>query len=96
MKISRTGSIQNMLDAFNSRILQLGSEEEVVSSTAIISSSQMYADVGGGFGGEDGQLYSESDLKSIWDRDHNSDPCMEEYSSYEAWMHVINDAIKFI
>ena len=86
MKISRTSSIQNMLDAFNSRISQLSNEEEIVSSTVIATSSKMYSDVGGGFGGNDGQLYSERDLRSIWDRDHDDDPCMEEYSSYEAWM----------
>lgn len=85
MKITRKGSTEKMLSEFKERINELENKSEVTSTT-IISSSQMYADVGGGFGGVIGEMYSEDDLRSMWDRDHDDDPCMAEYNSYEAWM----------
>lgn len=86
MKLYRSTTPEKMLEAFQRRIDQLNSQKVAEASTIIKASSRLYRDVEGGFGGNKGDVYSEDDLKMIWERDHEDDPVMEEYDSYEAWI----------
>ena len=44
-----------------------------------------YLDVNGILGEVNG-LYTLDDLRAIWDSNNDTDPCMEEYGSADAWM----------
>ena len=52
-------------------------------------SDKKFRDINGGLGLVD-EIYTFQELKDIWDEDHNFDPSMEEYNSFEEW---VNDTI---
>lgn len=52
-------------------------------------SDKKFRDINGGLGLVD-EIYTFQELKDIWDEDHNFDPSMEEYDSFEEW---VNDTI---
>lgn len=69
--------------------------EDVTSCTAVQASSKAvsipdhatdtyYKDVGGGFGEIDA-IYSLEDIMIMWNSECDSDPCMEEYDSFNDW-----------
>lgn len=72
--------------------------EDVTSATVIEASeddksvvipnyakTELYADSQGAFGGNENDIYSLEDLMIIWNSDHNSDPSMQTYDSFEEW-----------
>lgn len=46
---------------------------------------EFYRDYQGGFGGDANDVYSLEDLMIMWNSEHNNDPVMEQYSSFEDW-----------
>lgn len=91
MKIHRTSNPDQMKAAFNARIAQLDSREDVVSSSTICSSTT-YEDVDGVFG-EPGERYTSDEIRSYWDNNYDSDPVLEGYSSFKEWF---NDSKEFL
>ena len=85
MKLSRrmkSDNTEQMLDAFQNRIEQLGGDVNVTSSTSIACTT--YVDEQGVLG-EVGATYTDHDLMEIWESEHEGDPSMMEYDSYDDW-----------
>ena len=43
-----------------------------------------YKDVGGGFG-EVGEIWRLADIKSYWNEEHDNDPELQQYNSFDDW-----------
>lgn len=90
MKISKSSSIENMLNVFRNRLDEL----EVSSSTKTLSelndvheiTAHTYVDEHGGAFGEPGLAYSEEELRSYYEQNEDSDPVLQGYASFEDWL----------
>lgn len=71
--------IHEMLNAFEDKLEEVGGSTQVQAAY-----DPEYKDVGGGFG-EPGAVYKYSEIKQYWDEDHDSDPVLQEYDSFEDW-----------
>jgi len=98
MKITKqpkATTTSDMLNAFEDKLAEL----EVTSSTKVQCSDEAcdvcveifpedyeeeYTDVGGGFG-EVGEIITLGEAKEYWNNNHDGDPCLEYYSSFEDW-----------
>lgn len=47
--------------------------------------TKFYADSQGGFGGDENDVYSLEDIMIIWNSEHNNDPSMSVYDSFNEW-----------
>lgn len=47
--------------------------------------TEYYADAQGTFGGDENDIYSLEDLMIMWNSEHNNDPSMMEYDTFEDW-----------
>ena len=47
--------------------------------------TEYYSDAEGSFGGDANDVYSLEDLMIMWNSDHNSDPSMSVYDTFEDW-----------
>lgn len=74
-RIIKCASLMDMIDAFEDRIEEL-SLNSVNTAT--------YIDVDGGFG-EPGAKYTDAEIRDYWDKEHDSDPVLMEYASFEDW-----------
>lgn len=52
----------------------------------VTAADRLFLDKEGNAFGEPDKLYREDDLRSYWDSDHDSDPVMREYDSFESWL----------
>ena len=95
MKTISRGDGEQMLAAFESKLDELQysdihSSTEVEESTKSVvipdyAKDTFYKDVGGGFGGENGEVYSLEEIMQMWNSEHDNDPCMMEYDSFDDW-----------
>ena len=95
MKTISRGDGEQMLAAFESKLDELQysdihSNTEVEASTKTVAipdyaKDTFYKDVGGGFGGENGEVYSLEEIMQMWNSEHDNDPCMMEYDSFDDW-----------
>ena len=85
-RVIKCASLSDMLDAFESRIYELEGDQYLTSAT--------YIDVDGNFGGEPGAKYTDADIRDYWDKEHDSDPILMEYDSFEEWWNESKDSLK--
>lgn len=52
----------------------------------VYAAGGLYVDREGNAFGEPDKIYREDELRSYWDTDHDSDPVMQEYDSFESWL----------
>lgn len=78
-RIIKAATLEEMIDAFESRIDQLDA------SACSRITSTTWIDVDGAFGGERGAKYTDEEIREYWDEEHDSDPVLQEYSSFEEW-----------
>lgn len=94
--ISR-GNGKQMLSAFERKLAEF-QDSDVYSSTEVEASTKyvdipyyakdtFYKDVGGGFGGDNGEVYSLEEIMEMWNSEHDNDPCMQEYGSFDDWFY---------
>lgn len=92
-----SGTTAEMLDAFENAL----SGKNIQSATCVNSTeypaflgkevnvysedyNDYYKDIGGGFG-EPGAIYRLADIKAYWNEDHDSDPSLEAFDSFDSW-----------
>lgn len=63
--------------------------------------SESYKDTHMIMGGDGSEIYTDEDLRKIWDNSHTSDPSMKEYKSFDDWksdtisqMEEINESVE--
>ena len=61
-----------------------GSSNESLNETTEINEDKTYIDTHGGFG-EPGEKITFKDIKKYWDNNFDTDPCLQEYDSFEDW-----------
>lgn len=83
MKISR-GTPEQFLNAVRRQIEYLDGDN-VEACDNIMSSYDMYEDCDGSLVGR-GKRISRDDLINIWKANHNSDPCMSQYDTFDEWI----------
>lgn len=86
-RIIKAATLEDMIDAFENRIDQLDASacDKITSTTWI--------DVDGAFG-EKGAKYTDQEIREYWDEDHDDDPTMMEYSSFEDWWEDTKEWMK--
>lgn len=110
MKIKRSTSVDNMLDAFNQRIAELEAADVSSASSldegADITASRTvsiyedddwdeYEDLDGGFG-DPGAHYTMRNIKEYWNESNESDPSLAAYDDFESWWRDTHDYLKRI
>jgi len=79
LRVIKAATLEDMIDAFENKIDDLSA----TASTDIKSTT--WIDVDGNFGGERGAKYTDQEIRDYWDQEHDSDPVLQEYSSFEEW-----------
>ena len=74
-----SGSIHDMLGAFEDKLDEVGGSTNIQASY-----DPVFRDVDGAFG-EPGATITFSEIRSYWNAEHNTDPVLEEYDSFNAW-----------
>ncbi len=75
-RIIKCASLNDMIDAFKDRIDELEGDRYLTSAT--------YIDTDGGFG-EVGAKYTFEEIRDYWDKEHDNDPVLNEYKSFDEW-----------
>lgn len=76
------GSPEQLVDALNARISELGGDVEACGRV----NSATYRDTQGCFTDVGGEVTTE-DLRRIYDDDHDTDPVIRQYNSFDEWFN---------
>lgn len=77
----------NGLDEVDESLINESKEVEIPENADTIK----FKDVGGGFGGNGTEVLSLKDVMEYWNKEHNSDPTLMEYDSFEEWWAPTKD-----
>lgn len=77
-----SGSIHDMISALEDKL------DEVGASTKIQASDAVYKDPDGILGLSPDETITYSELEDYWDKNHDSDPELEQFSSMTEWLNV--------
>ena len=89
-----TTSTDEMLEAFEDKLAELKGCNDVSARTEVDDDKKVviygeddyerYEDADGIFG-ERGEVYSFKDIKEYWNNNHDSDPSLEAFGTFEDW-----------